>query len=243
MLRSNQDNAVSTLRTVDGRGRGVLQHGEVLDVLNVQVVNVLALKAVHQDVSLRAGTEGGDTANPELTGVLARLSRTLESHDARHVTGQCVRQVRGAVVLQIVHLHSRDCTRDSKFFLCAHTGDDHLVDGVLHIFLHHNVDGGFVTLHQHFLRCVADVGEHQRAVFLHLDGVVTVIVGDGSQAFRVLHDDAGTNNVFTGGIGHVACYGHFSLCQCLQRCAQRQHYYHCIFLHRLIPPWLLSFLP
>ena len=52
MLRGDEDNAVCTLRTVDGRCRRVLQHRERLNVLNVQVVDVVAFEAVDEDVGL-----------------------------------------------------------------------------------------------------------------------------------------------------------------------------------------------
>ena len=52
MFCGNQDDAIGTLRAIDGRGRRVLQHRERLDVLDVQVVDVVALEAIYEDVSL-----------------------------------------------------------------------------------------------------------------------------------------------------------------------------------------------
>ena len=204
MLGRDEDDAVSTLRAVDSRGRGVLQHREVLDVLNVDIVDVLTLEAVDQDVSLRAGTEGRDTTDPELRRVLTRLTTGLEGHDARHVTGQRVCQVRRAVVLQVVHLDVAHSTRHGELLLCAHTGDDHFVNGILDVFLQLDVDDSLVALDEHLLRLVADVGEDERAVLLHLNLIVTVVVGNGAKALGVLHDDGAADDGLARCVGDAS---------------------------------------
>ena len=203
VLGGNQDDTICTLRTIDRRGRSILQDREVFNVLNVQVIDVVAFETIHQYVSLTAGTKGRDTANPELTGVLARLSRTLECHDARYVTSQGVGQVRSAIVLQVIHFYIRHGTRHSELLLCAHTSNHHLVNGVLFIFFQYDIDSSFVAFDKNFLRNVTNVGKHQRAVFLHFDAVLAHDVSNGSKAFGILHNDTGTDNVFAFGIGHM----------------------------------------
>ena len=222
MLGGDEDNAVSTLGAVDSRSRGILQHREVLDILDVDVIDIVALKAIHQDVGLVAGTEGRDTTNPEFRSILTRLTGLLKSHDARHVTCQRIGEVRRAVVLQVGHLHGGDGTSDSQLLLRTHTRDHHLVDGILYVLLHGDVYRGLV-LDENLLSFHADIREDECLVLVHLDFVFTVVVGDGTQSLRVFHNNAGTYDGFTSLVNNPSCDVHFFLSQGLYGRTQQEY--------------------
>ena len=65
VLGVDEQHAVGTTRTVDSRSRGILQHGEALNVLGSDVIKV-TLETIHEHESTGTGSKSGDTANPEL---------------------------------------------------------------------------------------------------------------------------------------------------------------------------------
>ena len=89
--RVDKDNAVGTAYAVYGRGAGVFQDAERLDLQRVDVVE-RTLDTVDQDQRIGTARKGGDTADPELGVVLAGLARGLQCDDARQVAGQRLAQ-------------------------------------------------------------------------------------------------------------------------------------------------------
>ena len=78
-----ENDAVGTARTVDGSCGSVFQHAEGLYVLRVYVVDV-TLKTVDEHERAASSTEGGDTADPELGHVVARITCRLPCEHARY---------------------------------------------------------------------------------------------------------------------------------------------------------------
>ena len=101
---------------------------------------------------------------------------------------------------------------NGEFLLCAKTRDDNLVDGVEFLLCHLYVDNPSVAFNQHAYGFVAQVREHQRLVLLHLDGVFTVDVGDGTQSLGIFHGDANANKGFSCGVGYCSRYFQLFLC-------------------------------
>ncbi len=116
-------------------------------------------------------------------------------------------------MLQVAHIDIGHSTRHGELLLRAHTRHDDFVNSVLGVFFQCDVDDLAITLHKHFLRFVADVGEDERLVLAHLDFIVTFNVGDDTQAFHVLHDDAHADELLARGVGHLTGNLHFALCQ------------------------------
>ena len=112
--------------------------------------------------------------------------------------------------LRDVYIGDSSC--NGEFLLCAKTCDNNLVDGVEFLFRHLHVDNPSVAFNQHTHGFVANVREHQRLVLLHLDGVFTINVSDGTQSLGVFHGDANANKSFSRGVGYCSRYFQMFLC-------------------------------
>ena len=133
VLGIDEQYTVGTARTIDGRSRGILQHGEALNVLRSDIIEV-TLETVHQHECTGTGTKGGHTTNPEFRHVLARLTGDLTGEHTRDHTGERVGETSGRST-QILGVHRGHGSGEGNLFLHTGTGDDHFVDNILLEFL------------------------------------------------------------------------------------------------------------
>ena len=116
------DDAVRAADTEHGRGRGVLEDGDTLDFIGVQLREG-TLDAVHEDERLGA-VQGSDTTDADDRFVGARHTGRLHGGHAREVTLQGVRDVRHRRFHQAFAADGGDRARDGHLLLLA-IRDDH----------------------------------------------------------------------------------------------------------------------
>ena len=131
MLGSDEDHAVGAFGTIDGGSGSVLKDSESLDILDVEVVDVLAFETINQDVCALGCAESRDTAYPELGFVLTGLTGSLHGHHARDVAGECVGDVGCGEMLHVAHIYVCHGTCHRDFLTSTHTGDHDLAELIL----------------------------------------------------------------------------------------------------------------
>ena len=184
-LGRHDDHAVGAADTVGCRRRCVFEDREGLDLVGSQIAHV-ALDTVddHDDARLSVGR---DTADVELCGVVARLAAgELVHQQTRHTSGQRVVDVGRGRLFEVFGRDRGDRTGDRLLFLDVVTHDDDLFER-LAVFEQRDVDLRAVV-HVDLLRCVTDVGDHQRrAAVGDVDAVTAVGVRHGAEV-RTLDD-------------------------------------------------------
>ena len=186
LLRGDEDDTVTGLGTVDGGRCGVFQYLHGLNVIGVYTGDVAQAHTVH-DIERVGSHVGGVTAHADR----GRLAGTAGRGDELHAGRLALQGLGGGgdgAVLHIGGFHLRDGARHRALLLHTVTDDDHFFQG-LGVFLQGHIQGA--ALDHMFLRDVAHVGEHEGGSRLHVDGIVSVDVGDGTArgAFH-LHTDA-----------------------------------------------------
>ena len=184
-LGGDQYDAVGSALSVDRRGRGVLQHGERFDVLDVDFVEV-TLDSIDQNEGRRVGSEGRYAADPEFRGVFSGLSRPLYGDDSRDIPGQRVGDVCRRD-LQVLHLHRGDGPDDRGPLLVAGSDHHHLLHGV-GVLRHLYVDRALAH-DRNLLGGITQVTEHECFVRSGPDPVISVDVGVCAQSGLVLDND------------------------------------------------------
>ena len=198
-LGGHEDDAVRAADTEHG-GRGrVLQDGDALDFVRIQLREG-TLDAVHEDERLGA-VQGSDTTDADDGFIGARHTRRLHGGHAREVTLQGVRDVRHRGLHQSLAAHRGNRTGDGNFLLLAVRDDHGLVQGIGVGF---HVDG-----HPRRRRdrqgLVAHTRELERGPLGHGQREVTVHVGDRSGR-GPLYDHARSDQTFSQLIQHPALY-------------------------------------
>ena len=186
-LGGDHHHAVGTARTVDGRGRGVLEHLHRLDVGGVDVADV----AAHQGESvddverLVAGVDGTRAADADGWS-LARL--VVVEHG--HTGGLALQRLEG-VARHVGHdglrLHVGGSSRQVRL-LHRTVADDHHLLQVGAVLLQGHVKAA--AAHLDLLALVADVRENEGSAARHADLELAVKIGHCSHAGVVLHNHA-----------------------------------------------------
>ena len=196
-LGGNQDDAGRTFSTVDGGGGSVLDHGNILHVNGVQVLDI----TFHTVDEHEGGTavDGVPTTDVQRGG-LAGTAGTGGDVKTGDGTLQHVAHIQGGTVLQGFGLHHGHGAGEGGLLGCTVSYDNRLFQhggfGV-HAYVHH---GG--AAYRHFLIGVTQGGDHQDGARLGLDAVVTVQVG--GNAFRGAFDKNGSaGNGFAGSVGDL----------------------------------------
>ena len=104
-------------------------------------------------------------------------------------------------MLEVAHLHIGHGARHGELLLSTHGRNHHVVECVGLVLLQLDVDDTLVALEHHLLCGESHIGEHECLVFLCLDFVLTIDVGDSTQAGNVLYGDAGSYERLARGIG------------------------------------------
>ena len=201
LLRVDQDHAEGGLRTVDGGGGGVLQDGDRLDVIRVDVVQRGDLDVVEQDQRGGGTVVGTDLAADADDGVGTDLSRTDTDVQARSSTLETTSDIGDRTALELLGCVDRgDGTGQVRFLLLAETDDDGVLEH-LRIFCQDDVNDPAAG-HGDLLGLVADAGELKCTIGGYVDGIGTVDVRRGSVR-RSNNDHVGTYDRLVVLIDHL----------------------------------------
>ena len=187
----DQDHAVGAAHAVYRRRRSVLQHGELRDILRIDL-RVVAFDAVHQHQRSRVAAHRGDAAHIDFGVVAARTARRHGKRHAGHFAGQRRTQVGASHLLEVFGGGRGDGSHHALFFLYAVTYDHDLL---------HIGRGGFHRNGHRFCRDfenpgdITDIGGLDRASHvLHLHREPPLGVGDRAVGDVVRLDDAHTHH-------------------------------------------------
>ena len=198
-LGGDEHYAIGSTGTVDGTRGSVLQHLYRLDVAGVDVVDATLKRHTVDDVERVAVINGTRTTYTD-----ARTSTGLSGRGRYVDTGcqtlQGIVNADGSFALQVLSAHLGNGCGHYAFFLHTVTDDHHLVQCGL-VFLQYNAH---LVFGHHLLSRVADVRDNQRFTLCHLDGKLTIHVGDGGVLGIAFLHDGGTDNGFTTVISHGA---------------------------------------
>src|SRR5690606_5734674 len=161
-LGGEDDDAVGAAHAVYGRGGGVFEHGEALDILGVDVAEA-ARHAIHEDErTAQARIERGDATDPDIGAVIARLALALYGDDTGDAADDGVRQVAHGE-FQLFGLDGGLRPNHADFLLLAEAHHDDFVEARLFGGLKHH---GERTLgsRRNPLLLKAQVAEHQGSI-------------------------------------------------------------------------------
>ena len=125
-FRSNQDNAIGRLRTVDSGRSGIFQYGNTFDIVRVDRVHRTGFDTIHQDIRV-SRVQRTDTTHADRTAILPGTATAGSNLNTRHSTLQSGRNVLYRTVFQHftvyhsnstghIHLLLRTVTYDNDFF-------------------------------------------------------------------------------------------------------------------------------
>ena len=189
----HEDNAVRRTGTVDGRGGGILQDVDGLDVSGVQVLQVTAGHAVDNDERAR-GTGGADTTDGNVV-TRARTTTGLDDVHTRDGAVQGAERVGRALLLDLVTGDVNRRAREETLLLRTVTDNDRLIEE-FGVFLEHDIDGR-TPVQLLFLRGETYAGERKRGIGRNGDGVVTVRVREAAHRVVTVEHDGDTDDRFT----------------------------------------------
>ena len=208
-LRGDEDNTTSSTCTIDRCG-SVLQHGDALDVVGVQLVQLpcIGINAVDEDEGVAA--VNGDTATNADLRILGRTRRGASDGHARNGTLQgCTHVTRGTSLQHFVAFYHGDGTSQSGFLLSTITYHNDVLQQ-MGVFGKRDVVRTVLTDNDG-LRDEAHVGNGESGFLrLHLKFVTTIQVGDDARS-GALFPNGSSNNGFSLGIADDT--RHFDLCR------------------------------
>ena len=212
LLGGDDDDTVRTAATVDGRGRGVFQDGERLDVVRIdqrqRVVHTFRGIVVHRhtvDDNQRAvgGVQRSAAANTDF-GTSARFARRCVDIHAGNLTLDHVLGRGYHTVILLIGLHGND--RTGEVVLLGHTvTNDHHVVQCRGIFLQCHSDIGSCLYGG---RLVAYVGNGERSALFGRDGEIAVEIGNSSPRCLSGNTDGSADDGFSLRVFHMALYRH-----------------------------------
>ncbi len=115
-LGGDEDDAVCGARTINGGGRGILDHGDILHVIGVHPAHV-GFHAVHEDERI-SRVDRGDTADVQGTGG-TRITGSRGDVQARDRALEHVREIVGGTVFQVLGVHGGDGAGEVHLLLDA----------------------------------------------------------------------------------------------------------------------------
>ena len=247
-LGGDEDNAVCTLGTVDGRCRGVLQDFHRHDIGGVDGRqrgnggNSTVAEGITQTEGSTAGARNlDDNAINHIkrlcTCIDGRLTTDADGGGGTRSTGGLYRGDTGGTALQGlvqvgddgaldgVFLHGDGSAGHIALLHSTVTHDDDFVEE-FGIFRQFHVDDRLAA-HNDFLRCIADGREHECRAGLHRDHVVSIEVCDGTVGGALLHDTGSDDraDIVRDGTGDLV------LCEQGRSGEERQHEGHKFLFH------------
>ena len=210
-LGGDDDHAIGSGRTVDGRGRSVFQHIHALNVVGIHFV-VVARKSVNDEQRGVIAIDGAGTAEEHFHAA-TQLTARLGDVEAGHLALQRLHHIVGGRDGDIFRLHGGYGSRQVFLLYRAVAYHNHLVEsqGI-------GLKGGIGVAHGNFARLVAGVGEFELVLSPgHLNCVVAINVGNGTDGGPG-HPDGHANERLAGLIDNVP----FHLTRLLDRLGERQ---------------------
>ena len=209
-LCGDDDDTVRTAATIDGRGRGVFQYGERLDVVRVhqcqRVVHTFRGVVVHRhavDDNQRTvrGVQRSAAADTDLSTFAGSTIGRGDVHTGNLTLDHVLGRGDDTVVL-LIGLHGYD--RAGEVVLLSHTvADDHHVVQRVGVFLqcHGDAGGGLDGS-----RLVAYVGNGERSPLFGRDGEISVEIGNSPSRRLTSHTDGSADDGFSLRVFHMALY-------------------------------------
>ena len=204
-LGGNEDNATRGTRTIDG-GRGILQHGDVLNVVAVHGVQLVdgTSHTVDDDEWRGVAIHGNITTNLESCTLGTRTGRCTCNGQTRNLTLQGYGSRRyGAVFEHFLTLDLGDGRSKGRLLLLTITYHHHIVEktGIL---LERDFDVAALRVLDG-LGLIANVRNLDRTIRV-LERKLAIEVGDGT-ILAALHTDRRTDNGITVLVYYNTLYG------------------------------------
>ena len=156
-LGSDEHYARGSTCTIDGTGRGILQHRDALDVVGIEQGNV-SLDAIDQHQG-RSGIHRRETADTHAAGLAAWFTARTEHSHTRHFSLHGAEHVARRLGSQLVSIDGTHGTRQVNFLLNTVANDHDLVQGLI-IFLEKY--RGTNSRGQDLLGSIANIREDER---------------------------------------------------------------------------------
>ena len=236
LLGGNDDNTIGSLRTIDGCCRSITKHVNRLDIFWRYNRNINSRDSIHYIVR-RHGTRTESRSTTKGNGRRTVRIGSRRNHQTRNLTLKHLTWVCEHTLVQIFCLHGSNRRGD---ILTAHrtiTYNYDLIQGRI-IFLQNNLT---VRTSLYRLRCKSNVRELQLRPRLHIQGIVTIYIGNRTIVSTYLHD-AYANKRFAIGIFHGTADLTLCKCECThqQKGGRKQYSFHassiCLlyYLHNLL---------
>ena len=185
----DEDHAVGSTGTVDGRRTGVLEDLDRLNVVGVEV-GERALGAV-DDHKRRAGAVERSTAAENDGRRSARVTGDLLHAEASHGAGEGLSRIGVHTGGDYVFLDGSDGVRYLGAELAAAVGSNHGLGQHFVVFCQH--DTNRLAVPDNFLRYIADAGDYEDVPFLGIRlHEVAVEVGHGAEGDGLSLDEDGS---------------------------------------------------
>ena len=177
-LGRDDDNAVRTLGTEDSRCRGVLQDGNALDLVRIQVIEGTFDAVDHHERGVASGESGKTTKHHGIAIRGSRSAGLIRHQKAGNLTGESIHQVLRTRIGKLLGRDRRDRADDTFFFLSTITNDDRILEEV---FINFQLDEPVedVPIDRPGLLGIADIRNGQHASGRNRKGKGTLPVSHG----------------------------------------------------------------
>ena len=222
LLGGNDDNTIGSLRTIDSCSCSITKHVNRLDIFWRHNRNINSRDSIHYIVR-RHGTRTESRSTTKGNGRRAVRIGSRRNHQTRNLSLKHLTRVCKHTLVQIFSLYGCDGRGN---ILTAHrtiTYNYDLVQSRI-IFLQNNLT---VRASLYRLRCKSNVRELQLRSRLHIQGIVTIHIGNRTIVSTYLHD-AYANERFAIGIFHGAADLTLCKCECThqQKGGRKQYSFH-----------------
>ena len=173
LLGSYEDNTIGCGRTVDGTGCGILQNVDTLYVGRVQVVDITCYTI--NNIKRSCVAVGTGTTDRNLKAI-TRLTGSRLNVNTRSLALQSAQHLCGIHLLNIITLHLNGRTGNELFLLNTITYDNNFFESLV-VCLHCDVKIRLITYND-FLLLVTDISNNNSSTRLHVQGEVTIQVGN-----------------------------------------------------------------
>ena len=221
-LGRDEDYPEGSTRAVDRAGGGILQDGDVLDIVGRESVHI-ALRAVDQDERASVGARADGTCTTDVDAQLAvqrTPAITYGEVEARDHPLQCLTDILHGASCQRLGVELRDGSREVDTLLRTIADDDDFLSD-LGVLAEHDIEVR-AACEGYLLRLHPDEGEDQGGILGHsLEGVFALHAGQCSVR-RALDADRDPREGLLLGIGDRPLDGD-SLCPDQRRTSQKHH--------------------
>ena len=176
LLGCYKDYTISSSRTVDGTGCGILQYVDTLDVGRVQCIDVTTRNSINH--IKRSGRAVGTGTTDRNLKAITRLTRSRLNVNTRSLALQSAQHLSGIHLLNIITLHLDGSTGNELLLLNTITYDNDFFESLV-VCLHCDVKIRLITYND-FLLLVTDISNNNSSTRLYVQGEVTIQVGNST---------------------------------------------------------------